>query len=178
MTSMPSASSARASWLSSSAKAKASFSVAVVAVRHRVHDRHGARQGELQAARGVGPRELRFEGVDAAFQPQRRHHLRHHRLVAVVADSDLDLVREIDALDLLEEAVHEMLPRLLAVGHDVDAGVLLLLDPQQRGIGLGLAQGIAFSPPPRPELAGLREPARLGQAASDRGREHVNYLLA
>ena len=40
---------------------------------------------------------------------------RHHRLVAVVADAHLDLVREVDAVDEFEEAVDEMLARLLAV---------------------------------------------------------------
>ena len=56
------------------------------------------------------------------LQAQRADHRRHHRLVAVVADAHLDLVREIDAVDEFEEAVHEMLARLLAVGDDVDAG--------------------------------------------------------
>ena len=65
-------------------------------------------------------------------------HLRHHRLVAVVADAHLDLVLEVDALDLLEEAVHEVLARLFAVADHVEAGVLLRLDPQQRGVELGL----------------------------------------
>ena len=35
---------------------------------------------------------------------------------------------EVDALDLLQKAVHEVLARLLAVGDDVDPRVLLLLD--------------------------------------------------
>jgi hypothetical protein len=33
--------------------------------------------------------------------------------------------------------VHEVLPRLLAVRDDVDAGVLLLLQPEERCIALG-----------------------------------------
>ena len=35
-----------------------------------------------------------------------------------------------------EEAVDEMLPRLFALGDDVDAGVFLDLDRQQRGVAL------------------------------------------
>jgi hypothetical protein len=85
----------------------------------------------------VRARQLRLEGMHAALQAQRRHHLRHHRVVAVVADAHLHLVLEVDALDLLQEAVHEMLARLLAVADDVQPRVLLQLDPQQRGVGLG-----------------------------------------
>ena len=88
----------------------------------------------------VGAQQARLGGVHAALQPQRRHHLRHHRVVAVVADAHLDLVLEVDALDLLEEAVHEVLARLLAVADHVEAGVFLGLDPQQRGVGLGLRE--------------------------------------
>ena len=108
-------------------------------------------------------RPLSFSGAD---------HLRHHRVVAVVADAHLHLVLEVDAFDLLEKAVDEVLARLLAVADDVQPGVLLRLDPQQRGIGLGLAQFVALGLPLRPELVGFGQPARLGQAACDRGGEH------
>ena len=101
--------------------------VAVIFVGDGVDDGHRAGQGEFQLARGVGAGDAGLVGMDAALQPQRRHHLRHHRLVAVFADSHLDLVGEIDALDLLQEAMDEMLPRLLALGDDVDAGVFLQL---------------------------------------------------
>ena len=104
--------------------------VAVVLVGDGVDDGHRAGQGELDLVRGMGAGDQRLEVVDAALQPQRRHHLRHHRLVAVVADAHLDLVGEVDALDRLEKAVDEMLPRLLAVGDDVDAGILLQLQRQ------------------------------------------------
>ena len=74
--------------------------------------------------------------MHAAFQSQLADHLRHHRFVPVGADAHLDLVREVDAVDEFEKAVHEVLPRHLAVGDDVDAGVFLLLQREQRGIGL------------------------------------------
>jgi hypothetical protein len=113
----------------------------------------------------------RFRLVDPPFEPQRPHHLRHHRVVAVVADAHLHLVLEIDAFDELEEAVHEVLARLLAIADDVDAGVLLLLEPKQGGVALGALQLCALRAPRRPELAGLGEPAGLGQAAGDGGLE-------
>ena len=73
-------------------------------------------------------RPFSFSGAD---------HLRHHRLVAVFADSHLDLVGEIDAFDIGQKAMHEMLPRLLALGDDVDAGVLLQFYRQHGGVALG-----------------------------------------
>ncbi len=41
------------------------------------------------------------------------------------------LLREVDAVDEFEEAVDEMLARLLAVADDVDAGVLLQLERER-----------------------------------------------
>ena len=92
----------------------------------------------------MGARDAGLVGMDAALEPQRRHHLRHHRLVAVFADSHLDLVGEIDALDLLQEAVDEMLAGLLALGDDVDAGILLQLDRQHGGVALGAGELVAL----------------------------------
>ena len=106
-------------------------------------------------------RQLGFEGMHAALEAQRRDHLRHHRVIAVVADAHLHLVLEVDALDLFEEAVHEVLARLLAIAHDVQARVFLRLDPQQGGVGLGLEQRIAFGHPLRPELVGFSQPGRF-----------------
>ena len=103
------------------------------------------------------------------FSCQRRHHLRHHRLVAVFADSHLDLVGEVDALDLLQEAVDEMLPRLLALGDDIDAGVLLQLYRQHGGVALGARKFVALRFPGRPQHIGLGQPFRLRQRAGDRG---------
>ena len=99
---------------------------------------------------------------------------RHHRLVAVLADAHLDALREVDAVDAFEEAMDEMLARLLAVGDDVDAGVLLLLQDEQRGVALGLDQRLALLRPGRPQRLGLGQPERFGQAPGDRGLEHSN----
>jgi hypothetical protein len=146
--------------------------VAIVAVGHRVDDRHRAGQRELDALVRVGAQQLGLRLVHAARQAQRRHHLRHHRLVAVVADAHLDLVLEVDAGHLLEEAVHEVLTALLAVADHVEPRVLLRLDPQQGGVELGLREFGAFGLPARPELFGFGEPGGLGQAAGNGGVEH------
>ncbi len=103
--------------------------VAVVPVRDRIDDRHRTRQGEFQFSRGVRAGQPRLGCVHAAGQPQRAGDRRHHRLVAIVANAHLDLVGEVDALDALQEAVHEVLARLFAVGNDVDAGVFLQFQP-------------------------------------------------
>src|SRR5436853_4779144 len=113
----------------------------------------------------MGTRQARFGLVDSSLELQWPGDHRHHRVVAVVADPHLHLAAEIDALDELEEAVDEVLPRLLAVGDDVEPGVLLRLEPEERGVALRLLQLLARRPPGRPELARLGEPRRLRQAA-------------
>ena len=147
--------------------------VTVVRVGDGVDDGHGAGHGDLESATRVGPRHARLGLVNAPAQPQLPDHHRHHRVVAVVADAHLDLVLEVDALDRLEKAVDEVLPRLLAVAHHVDPGVFLRLDPEQSRIALALGQVVSGELPLRPQLVGLGEPGRLRQAAGDGGFEHV-----
>ena len=89
-------------------------------------------------------RGARLVSMDAAFQRERGDHLRHHRLVAVFADAHLDLVREVDPVDLFQEAMNEVLTRLFALGDDVDPRRFLQLDREQRGVALGPRQFIAF----------------------------------
>ena len=148
------------------------FATAVIGVGNGIDDGHRAGQRELQLLCGVRPGDLRLEGMNAPLQTDRAHHLRHHRVIAVVADAHLHLVLEVDAFDRFEKAVHEVLAALLAVGDDVQAGVLLLLDPEQGGVALGLAQRIALLAPLRPQLLGFGEPAGFGQAAGKGGLEH------
>ena len=105
-----------------------------------VDDGHRAGQGDFQLALGVGAGVARFRCVHAALQLQFAVHRRHHRLVAVGADAHLDLVREVDAVDEFEKAVHEMLARLFAVADDVDAGVFLQLDREQRRVELAVRE--------------------------------------
>jgi hypothetical protein len=73
------------------------------------------------------PGKARFGLVHPALQPQGRDDGRHERLVPVVADPELDLAREVDPVDRLQESMDEVLARLLALADDVDAGVLLIV---------------------------------------------------
>ena len=111
----------------------------------------------------MGAGDAGLVGMDAALQGQRRHHLRHHRLVAVFADAHLDLVGEIDAVDLLQKAVDEMLAGLLALGDDIDAGILLQLHRQHGGVALGARQFVSLGLPGRPQRVRLGQPFRLRQ---------------
>ena len=97
---------------------------------------------------------------------------RHVGFVAVVADADAHAAGEIDTLDPGQKPVHEMLTRLLAVGDDVDAGILLDFQREQRRVALALGERLAVEPPRGPQLARLGEPGRFRQTAGDRGFEH------
>jgi hypothetical protein len=65
-----------------------------------------------------------------------------------------------------------MLARLLAVADDVDTGILLALDGEERGVALGLLECGALEPPWGPQGIGLGQPGRLGQAAGDGCLKH------
>ena len=78
----------------------------------------------------MGPCKLRFKRMHAAFELQCRHHLRHLRVIAVVADAHDDFVLKVNALHLFQKAMHKMLTRLLTVADDVQARIFLRLDPQ------------------------------------------------
>src|SRR5262245_8752721 len=143
--------------------------VAVMGIRDRIDDGHRSRQRELELALGVGACELRLSRVHARLEAKRTRDGGYHRLVAVGADADLDLAREIDPIDEFEKAMHEMLARLLAVGDDVDAAILLQLEREHRRVALGVREGRAGGPPGGPQSVGLGEPGRLRQAAGDGG---------
>ena len=96
-------------------------------VGDRVDDGHRPGQGELQPPLCVGAGDTGLDRVDAPAPPQRSGDRRHQRFVAVVADAHRHPPAEIDPIDMFEEAVDKVLPRLLAIGHDVDPGILLLL---------------------------------------------------
>ena len=104
----------------------------------------------LSLRRGVGAGVTRLAAMHAAPELERAGDGRHHRLVAIVADAHFDLVGEVDAVDEFQKAVNEMLARLLAVGDDVDAGILLQLHREQRGV----------------ELAGCRDRRRRAATAA------------
>ena len=106
--------------------------VAVVAVGQGVDQGHRTGQRELQLAAGGGAGDARLALVHELATFERRGDRRAIGVIAVVADAHAHLLVEVDAVDLGQEAVHEMLPRLLAVAHDVDAGLFLAADRQQR----------------------------------------------
>ena len=70
---------------------------------------------------------------------------------------------EVDAVDCFEKAVDEMLARLLAVADDVDAGVFLQLERQQRRVALGVCELFALEPPRRPQFFGSASQAGFGR---------------
>jgi len=72
--------------------------------------------------------------------------------------------------------MHEVLARLLSIAHDVQARVLLGFEPQERGILFGLDQLLPLGAPLRPELIGLGQPTRFGQAPGERGFKHAQLL--
>ena len=145
--------------------------IAIIGVGNRVDDGHRAGQGELELVLCVARGVPRLGLVYAALEPQRAGHRRHHRLIAIVADAHLDLAGEIDALDLFEEAVHEMLPRHFAIGDDVDAGALLQLDRFLGRLELAGLKLRAGEFPRRPQLVGFGKPCRFRQAAGNRRRK-------
>jgi len=150
--------------------------VAVVLVGQRVHDRHRPRDRELERSRRVRPGEPDVVRVHGAAAPERARHRGHLGPVAVGPDPDRLAPLEVHTLDGPEEAVDEVLARLLAVGHDVDPRRLLLLERHEDGVPLGLGERRPLEAPGRPEGAGSGEPGRLGQAARDRGQEHSGVL--
>ena len=146
--------------------------VAVMRVGDRIGDRHRPRQGEFEAPRRMRAGDQRLVGVDAVAPAQRAGDGRHVSLIAVVANADAHAAGEIDAVDACEKTVHEMLTRLLAVGDDVDAGILLNLQREQRRVALAFGERLAVEPPRGPQLARLGEPGRFRQTAGDRRFEH------
>jgi hypothetical protein len=98
--------------------------------------------------RRVWARDLRLYRTLA---PQWSGHGRHFCLVTVIADSHGHAPGKIHPLDLFEKAVNEVLPRLLAIGHDVDPGVFLLFQRQQGRVPLRLQELLTFQLPRRPQ---------------------------
>jgi hypothetical protein len=90
-------------------------------------------------------------------------------------------VVDVDAVQRGREPVGVTLPACLAVGQDVQAGLLLRPDGQQRRVVLRLLQVIRIDPPQLPGPYPWREPAgqpgavdqpvRLRVAADDLGGE-------
>src|SRR6266540_6100215 len=145
---------------------------AIVGVVDGIGDGHGPGDGELDSTPGLSAEEAHLVGVDRTAPAERRRHRRHVGFVAVAADADRDHFREVHAVQPLDEAPDEVTPRLLAVGDDVDAGLLLVAECQADGVALALLKRRALEAPGRPE--GLRggEPRGLWQTPGYGGVEH------
>jgi hypothetical protein len=96
----------------------------------RVDDGHRSRQGEFESTPRMGTGDFSLKTVDVTLAPQRSRDGRHFRIVAIVANAHRDPPGKIDTLDAFEKAVHEVLTRLLAIGDNIDPGVLLLFQRQ------------------------------------------------
>src|SRR5436190_1874985 len=96
----------------------------------RVDDGHRSRQGEFEPVSRMRAGDFSLKTVDVTPTPQRSGDGRHFRVVAIVADAHRDPPGKIDTLDVFEKAVYEVLTRLLAIGDNIDPGVLLLLQRQ------------------------------------------------
>ncbi len=116
----------------------------------------------------------RFEPMHRALAADRAGHGRDLGLVAVGADADRLPAAKVDAVEIGEEAVDEVDARLLAVAHDVDAGVFLFLHCEDRRVDLAGGERGAFELPGGPELFRFSEPQGLRQAAGDGGFEHAS----
>src|SRR5712671_968929 len=104
----------------------------------RVDDGHWSGWGEFEPTPRMGAGNFGLETVDALFAAKRSCDGRNLRVVAIVADAHCDPTAEIDTLEVFEKAVHEVLTRLLAVGDNIDPGILLLLQRQQCRVALCL----------------------------------------
>ncbi len=122
----------------------------------------------------MGASEPRLAGVDAAAPGERGGDGRTIGLVAVAADAHPHLGGKIDAVEVGEKAVDEMLARHLTVADDVDAGILLELQREDRRVALRIGEFFAVEPPFRPQFFRLCEPGRLRQTAGSCRFEHAS----
>src|SRR5262249_30080278 len=90
-----------------------------------VDDGHRPGEREFQPAFRMRAGERRLARVNRTLARERAGDGRAIGDIAVVANDHLEALAEIDDVDALQEAVDEMLARLLALVDDVDARVLL-----------------------------------------------------
>ena len=143
----------------------------------------------LIGLRRVRAQELHVVDLDRVLAPDRTDDARHRVRAAGATERGAGVV-EVDAFQRGGEAIGVALAPDLAVGDDVEAGLLLRLDRQDRGVVLRLGQkrlgdapqllararaaGKLFS-----ELLAVDQPLGLRVAADEGGREqHRSGLLA
>ena len=146
---------------------------------------HRERPGnrDLDRARGVRPQEAnvaRFDGMPSA---DAAHDARHDDRLPAAADHRAGMV-EVEPVERRREAVRVALSPDLSVGHDVDAGALLIADRQHGRIVLCLLEQLGRNTPQRlqadPRRHGRRQPITVDQPVglrigSDerRGQQHA-----
>ncbi len=139
---------------------------------------HGerARHGHLDGPVGIGPQEPDILDAHRVAPPDRAHDARHvDRLAAAVLG--LAGIVQVDAVQRGGEVVGVALAANLAVRHDVQAGALLVLDGDARGIILRFLEPGLRDPPelqrPRSrgellgQLVAVDQPVGLRVAAND-----------
>jgi hypothetical protein len=143
----------------------------VVAIEERIHDRHWSRYCNLERTIGHAAGEANLAGVHAGGAANRRNDTWAIGFIAIAADSAPHLLGEIDAFDAGDESMDEVLPRLFAVGHDVDPGVLLFEERDSRRVAHRFGERVPALAPLRPKAFRLGEPRWLRQTAGDRRRK-------
>ena len=154
--------------------------VGVVLVLRLLRHRERAGHGHLDHVVGVRLQELHVADADRLW-PRYRASDPWHRVGMPAAIEGRPGVVDVDALERGGEVVAVGLAPHLAVGDDVEPGLLLGADGQHRGVVLRLREVLRIDPPqlqrshPRREAAGelgpVDQPVRLGVAPHQRGRQ-------
>src|ERR1051326_6590473 len=126
------------------------FAVAVVLVGDGVDDGHGPGQSELQPLARMRPGPAHLLTMNWLPAPQYASDDGYLGHVAVGPNAQVDPAAEVDTADALQEAAHEVLPRLLTVRDDVDASGLLQFESNQHRVALALPELLGWQPPRGP----------------------------
>ena len=127
--------------------------------------RHGERprHGDLDGPGGVRPQELQVGHLDRVLAPDRADDAGHRVRVAAAVQRRSRVV-DVHSVKRRRETVGVALPADLAVGDDVEAGVLLGADGQQGGVSLRLLEELRCDAPQLTRAHSGREAA--GQPAA------------
>ena len=146
----------------------------LLAHRERARHRHADRPRRQRA------QEVRFADVHGMRAPNRAHHARHGVRMTRPVERRPRVV-EVEPLERVGEVVRVALAPDLAVGDDVDAGLLHVAHGERRRVVLGLLEPLVLDAPqlvggyarrqPSRELRTVDQPVGLRIAADDGGLE-------
>jgi hypothetical protein len=108
----------------------------VMCIGDRVDDGHWSGQCEFEPAPGISTSDFGHKSVYAALAPQWSGHGRHFCLLTIVAGAQGHSPGEIHTLNLFEKPVDEVLPRLLAICHDVNPAIFPALSAPAKSLPL------------------------------------------